>query len=92
MALLLIPTNADSPLTRPEPRCGSGRTCKAPHPDYTERRVVTDHDAEGTPILHIRVTPSVVCARLAGHDGDHAGYVFRILSPETWPKTRGQQP
>lgn len=45
-------------------------------------------DADYNPIMQTvtetAVVPSVRCARLAGHDGDHTGYGFHITHPETW--------
>jgi hypothetical protein len=64
-----------------------GRTCKAPHPNYTERHIVMEPDAEGSLVPRVEVTNTVPCTRLADHDGDHAGYVFSIRTPETWPNT-----
>ncbi len=64
-----------------------GTQCKAPHPAHWERRMVTVQDAEGDPIQGVCTTPIVLCTRLSGHYGDHAGYVFSIRAPETWSNT-----
>ncbi len=38
------------------------------------------------PVTQVIAMPTLRCARLAGHDGDHAGWLFSIRTPERWPQ------
>ena len=49
-------------------------SCSAPHPENPDDP--NDTAAEW-----------VWCRRRPGHDGDHAAYVFSVITPEYWPQS-----
>lgn len=57
--------------------------CKATNPDPATWSAVKG-DSTGRRIELDAPVPTVFCTRLKGHPGDHAAYVFSIVTPEHW--------